>query len=110
MKRSSDTDQVLCEISEDAPVVSFIRGNWGRVIRAKRKSLLHVPGAEIGFFSVLHTWNQKLQHHPHVHCVVAAGGLSPDHTYWVHPRRRHHVLGSSLDINLLLDNYEPQRT
>ena len=32
-------------------------------------------GAEIGFFSVLHTWNQKLQHHPHVHCVVAAGGF-----------------------------------
>jgi hypothetical protein len=43
-------------------------------------------GAEIGFFSVLHTWNQKLQHHPHVHCVVAAGGLSPDHSQWVHPR------------------------
>src|SRR5712692_3120111 len=27
-------------------------------------------GAEIGFFSVLHTWNQKLEHHPHAHCVV----------------------------------------
>src|SRR6201985_1830604 len=35
-------------------------------------------GAEIGFFSVLHSWNQKLQHHPHVHCVVPAGGLAPD--------------------------------
>jgi len=43
-------------------------------------------GAEIGFFSVLHTWNQKLQHHPHVHCVVAAGGLSRDHTHWVRAR------------------------
>jgi hypothetical protein len=43
-------------------------------------------GAEIGFFSVLHTWNQKLQHHPHVHCVVATGGLSRDHTQWVRPR------------------------
>src|SRR5215471_786045 len=43
-------------------------------------------GAEIGFFSVLHTWNQKLQHHPHVHCVVAAGGLSPNHDQWKHPR------------------------
>src|SRR3990172_6833905 len=31
-------------------------------------------GADIGFFSVLHTWNQKLEHHPHVHCVVPAGG------------------------------------
>ena len=40
-------------------------------------------GAEIGFFSILHTWNQKLQHHPHVHCVVPAGGISLDHTRWI---------------------------
>ena len=40
-------------------------------------------GADIGFFSVLHTWNQKLEHHPHIHCVVPAGGLSPDHTCWI---------------------------
>ena len=40
-------------------------------------------GADIGFFSVLHTWNQKLEHHPHVHCVVPAGGLSADHTRWI---------------------------
>ena len=40
-------------------------------------------GAHIGFFSVLHTWNQKLEHHPHVHCVVPAGGLSSDHTRWI---------------------------
>jgi hypothetical protein len=45
---------------------------------------LHL-GAEIGFFSVLHTWNQKLQHHPHVHCVVPAGGLALDHQQWIHP-------------------------
>src|SRR6266446_1498817 len=43
-------------------------------------------GAEIGFFSVLHTWNQKLEHHPHAHCVVPAGGLSPDHSCWVRSR------------------------
>jgi len=35
-------------------------------------------GAEIGFFSVLHTWSQQLKIHPHVHCVAPAGGLSPD--------------------------------
>jgi predicted Zn-ribbon and HTH transcriptional regulator len=40
-------------------------------------------GAEIGFFSVLHTWTQTMQHHPHVHCVVPAGGLSFDHQRWV---------------------------
>jgi Putative transposase/Transposase zinc-binding domain len=43
-------------------------------------------GAEIGFFSVLHTWDQRLQHHPHVHCVLAAGGLAPDHRRWISSR------------------------
>jgi predicted RNA-binding Zn-ribbon protein involved in translation (DUF1610 family) len=43
-------------------------------------------GAEIGFFSVLHTWNQKLEHHPHVHCVIPEGGLAPDGSRWVRPR------------------------
>ena len=43
-------------------------------------------GAEIGFFSVWHTWSQKLTAHPHVHCVVPAGGLSPDHTRWIRSR------------------------
>ena len=45
-------------------------------------------GADIGFFSVLHTWNQKLEHHPHVHCVVPAGGLSPDRTRWIASQRK----------------------
>ncbi|MEA2591136.1 MAG: hypothetical protein QOD62_967, partial [Actinomycetota bacterium] len=40
-------------------------------------------GAEIGFLAVLHTWGQNLQHHPHVHCVVPGGGLSPDGSHWV---------------------------
>jgi hypothetical protein len=35
---------------------------------------------------VLHTWGQRLQHHPHVHCVVPAGGLSPDGVRWIHAR------------------------
>ena len=43
-------------------------------------------GAEIGFLSVLHTWGQTLQHHPHIHCVIPSGGLSLDHQRWVHPR------------------------
>ncbi len=32
-------------------------------------------GAKIGFLAVLHTWSQNLLHHPHVHCVVPAGGF-----------------------------------
>jgi Putative transposase/Transposase zinc-binding domain len=43
-------------------------------------------GAEIGFLSVLHTWGQNLQIHPHIHCVIPSGGLSPDHQRWVRPR------------------------
>jgi hypothetical protein len=43
-------------------------------------------GAEIGFLSILHTWGQTLQRHPHIHCVVPGGGLSPDHTRWVASR------------------------
>jgi hypothetical protein len=44
-------------------------------------------GAEIGFFAVLHSWGQNLQFHPHLHCVVPGGGLSPDGERWVSCRR-----------------------
>lgn len=43
-------------------------------------------GAEIGMVSILHTWGQNLLLHPHVHCVIPAGGLSEDHRSWVRPR------------------------
>jgi Putative transposase/Transposase zinc-binding domain len=67
---------------------------YGLLLRASAETLLEVArdprhlGAEIGFFSVLHTWNQKLQLHPHVHCVIPAGGLSLDHTHWVKSQNR----------------------
>src|SRR6266403_3489643 len=40
-------------------------------------------GAEIGVLAVLHTWGQTLHHHPHLHCVIPGGGLSPDRTQWL---------------------------
>jgi Putative transposase len=40
-------------------------------------------GADIGFLGVLHTWGQNLQHHPHVHYIVPAGGLAPDGSRWI---------------------------
>jgi len=43
-------------------------------------------GAEIGALSILHTWGQTLVRHPHVHCVVPAGGFSLDHERWIHPQ------------------------
>ncbi len=50
-----------------------------RTIAADPKHL----GAEIGFFTVLHTWGQNLMFHPHLHCVVPGGGLSPDGSRWI---------------------------
>jgi hypothetical protein len=65
---------------------------YSLLFRTSAETLLEVArnpkrlGAEIGFFSVLHTWSQKLNIHPHVHCVVPAGGLSSDRTRWVRSR------------------------
>src|ERR1700686_373356 len=62
------------------------------LFRASAETLLEVArdprhlGADIAFLSVLHTWGQNLLAHPHVHCVIPAGGLSPDRTRWIHPR------------------------
>ena len=63
------------------------------LFRASAETLLEVAanpkrlGAELGFLSVLHSWGQTLQHHPHVHCVIPAGGLSPDRERWIPARR-----------------------
>jgi hypothetical protein len=43
-------------------------------------------GADIGLTAVLHTWGQSLDHHPHVHCIVPGGGVSPDGMSWVRCR------------------------
>ena len=54
------------------------------LFRAATQTLLEIAadpkhlGATIGFLAILHTWTQKLLHHPHIHCVVPGGGLSPD--------------------------------
>jgi hypothetical protein len=68
------------------------RGLFQLLFEASAATLLEVAadpqhlGAEIGFLSVLHTWGQTLQPHPHVHCVVPGGGLSPDHLRWIRSR------------------------
>ncbi len=66
---------------------------YGILMRAAAETLKQIAadpkhlGAKIGFLSVLHTWGQNLHHHPHVHCVVPAGGLSLGGERWVscHP-------------------------
>ena len=67
---------------------------YGLLFRAAAETLRTIAadpkhlGAEIGFFAVLHTWGQSLLHHPHLHCVVAGGGLSADGRRWIACRPR----------------------
>ena len=64
------------------------------LFRAGAATLLEVAadpkhlGAEIGFFSILHTWGQNLLHHPHIHCVIPEGGLSAGNKAWIRPKYR----------------------
>jgi hypothetical protein len=44
-------------------------------------------GAKIGAIGILHTWGQNLMDHPHIHCIVTGGGLSPDGSHWVSCRK-----------------------
>ncbi|PYX29284.1 MAG: IS91 family transposase [Acidobacteria bacterium] len=67
---------------------------YGLLFRAVSQTLLEIAadprhlGAQIGFLAVLHTWSQNLLHHPHIHCVVPAGGLAPDGSRWIPCRRK----------------------
>jgi hypothetical protein len=66
---------------------------YGILFRAAAESLMELAadpkrlGVRLGFLAVLHTWNQRLEHHPHLHCVVPAGGLSADGQRWRAPRK-----------------------
>jgi hypothetical protein len=66
---------------------------YNLLFQASAETLLGIAGdprhlgAEIGFFGVVHRWDQHLQFHPHVHCVIAAGGLAPDYSSWISARR-----------------------
>ena len=64
------------------------------LFKAASESLLTIAadpkhlGARIGLTAVLHTWGSALTHHPHVHCIVPGGGLSPDGQRWISCRPR----------------------
>ncbi len=67
---------------------------YGLLFRAAAETLSTIArdpkhlGAKIGFTAVLHTWGQTLLHHPHLHCVVPAGGLSADKQHWIAAREQ----------------------
>ena len=66
---------------------------YNLLFRAASETLLEIAadprhlGARIGVLAVLHTWSQNLGHHPHLHCLVPAGGLALDRSRWVRSRR-----------------------
>ena len=82
---------VVFTVPEDIARIAFQNKEvvYGIVFRAAAETLRTIAadpkhlGAEIGFFSVLHTWGQNLLHHPHLHCVVPGGGISLDGQRWI---------------------------
>jgi len=66
---------------------------YGILFRAASETLLTISadpkrlGAAVGFLAVLHTWGQNLHLHPHLHCVVPGGGISPDGAKWIACRK-----------------------
>ena len=70
------------------------RALYRMLFRAVAETLLTIAadprhlGARIGLLAVLHTWNQQLLHHPHLHCLVPAGGISFDDSRWIRCRKR----------------------
>ncbi len=82
---------VVFTVPEEIAALAFYnpRTVYGILFDATAETLTTIArdpkhlGAEIGFFAVLHTWGQNLLHHPHLHCVVPGGGLSPDRQRWI---------------------------
>jgi hypothetical protein len=82
---------VVFTLPEDIAAIAYQNKDlvYGILFRATAETLSTIAadpkhlGAEIGFFAVLHTWGQNLLHHPHLHCLVPGGGISPHGTQWV---------------------------
>jgi hypothetical protein len=71
---------------------------YARLLRESAAALLDVGrehkdlGAQLGILAVLQTWTRDLRFHPHVHCLVPAGGLSEDGLRWIRPKRADYFL------------------
>ncbi len=76
-----------------APIANIAYQNkaviYGILFKAAAETLITIAadpkhlGARIGLTAVLHTWGSALTHHPHVHCIVPGGGISPDGDCWI---------------------------
>jgi len=63
----------------------LFRAAW-LAVRDLAKDSKHL-GAKVAMLSVLHTWGSNLMHHPHLHCIVPGGGVSPDGKQWISVKR-----------------------
>jgi hypothetical protein len=76
-----------------APIADIAYQNKAEIyailFRAAAETLITIAadpkhlGARIALTAVLHTWGSALTHHPHIHCIVPGGGLSPDRERWI---------------------------
>jgi hypothetical protein len=87
---------VVFTLPEAIEAVAFYNKTivYDLLFRTSAQTLLSIAadpkrlGVETGFFAVLHSWGQNLHFHPHLHCVVPGGGLSPRQERWIHARPR----------------------
>ena len=87
---------VVFTVPEQVAAIAFYNKAvvYDILFRATSRTLLTIAGdpkrlgVELGFFAVLHSWGQNLHFHPHLHCVVPGGGLSPQRDRWINGRRR----------------------
>lgn len=99
MARVLDVDYFHVVFTLPATLRPLALANRRRVfallLRAAAQTLLTLGrdpkrlGAELGITAVLHTWTRELEFHPHVHCIVTAGGLTADRRRWQPARQRH---------------------
>jgi hypothetical protein len=82
---------VVFTVPEEIAAIAYQnkKAMYGILFQSAAKTLCTIAadpkhlGGEIGFFAVLHTWGQNLLHHPHLHFVVAGGGISPEGNRWI---------------------------
>jgi hypothetical protein len=67
---------------------------YGLLFKAASQTIIELSkdvkhlGADVGLITVLHTWGQNMMEHPHLHCIMPAGGLSFDKEHWVHTNKK----------------------
>ena len=77
---------LLCQKNKKV-IYNLLFRSASRTLLELTKDTKHL-GADIGLITVLHTWGQNMMEHPHLHCIMPAGGISFDKEHWVHPDKK----------------------